>query len=221
MREKWENLMELVRKRYDSHGDPSHDFLHVLRVKATCERIGKAMGADLDRLIPAALLHDVINVPKNHPYRTRASEMAAEEAKEILRQHGYPETECGAISQIISEHSFTRGAKPSSVESAILQDADRLDAIGAIGILRAFTCGCKLGSAYYDVEDFSGKGRPLDDKKFTVDHFFVKLFKLPGMMNTEAGRAEASDRARFMTSFLDRLSAEVQPNSNTYYQLTK
>jgi uncharacterized protein len=136
--------------------------------------------------------------------------MAAEKSKQILEECGYMADEIQKIREIITEHSFSLAKKPSTIESAVLQDADKLDAIGAIGIARAFTCGCKLGSSYYDPAEPMPKNRPLNDKSFTIDHFFVKLLKLQDMMNTEPARREAAERTRFMKSFLEQFSSEIQ-----------
>lgn len=204
-------LFEFCRGRYD-HGDPSHDFAHVLRVLATCERFGKSLGARLEILIPAALLHDIVQVPKNHPDRAQASAQAADEAGRILRDHGLaddPEA-LARIAEAILEHSFSAGRKPSSLESAILQDADRLDAIGAIGIARVFSCGTRMGSEFYERTEPFARTRPLDDKRYMLDHFFVKLLKLPALMNTAPGREEAERRLKHMRDFLTQLESEIR-----------
>ena len=92
---------------------------------------------------------------------------------------------------------------------AMLQDADRLDAIGAIGTMRAVTCGSKLGSSYYDMDDPFAKDRDLNDKNFTIDHFFTKLFKLGKGFNTEPAKIEGSKRIQFMRNFINQFSEEI------------
>lgn len=163
----------------------------------------------MEHLLPAAILHDVVNLPKNHPERSRASRMAAEKSRQILKEADYPEADIETILKIITEHSYSRGLKPSSIESAVLQDADRLDALGAIGVMRTVTTGSRLGCTYYNPIDAIPSGRPLDDKAFTVDHFFAKLFQLPELMNTEPGKAEAKRRVAFMQTFLTQLENEI------------
>jgi uncharacterized protein len=101
------------------------------------------------------------------------------------------------------------GKAPSMLESAILQDADKLDALGAIGIMRTVTSGCLMGADYYDQEEPFVLERPYNDKKFTLDHFFVKLFNLPELMNTQSGKEEAIKRREFMQSFLKQLEQEI------------
>jgi uncharacterized protein len=195
---------------YVNNGDPGHDERHIERVLATCVRLARENPpADLMILLPAALLHDVVNVPKNHPDRLQASRQAAEMAIQMLRDNGYTEDEIGKIKQVIIEHSYSLNLRPSSIESAILQDADKLDALGAIGVMRTVTCGARMGASYYDPTQVFPETRPCDDKVFTVDHFFAKLFKLPERMNTEGARREADRRVHFMQEFLKELQREV------------
>ncbi|MCC6810529.1 MAG: HD domain-containing protein [Deltaproteobacteria bacterium] len=205
-----EKLREIVRPRYENNGDPGHDFAHVERVVMSCKRIAESVGADLSIVLPAAYLHDVINVPKNHPDRAAASAKAAEEARGILRSVGYSEPDIARIAVTITEHSYSLGKKPSAIESAVLQDADRLDAVGAIGVMRTVSCGCKMGSRYYDDAEPFAKTRALDDKKNTLDHFYVKLLKLAEGMNTEIARIEAERRTEFMRSFLSQVGREIE-----------
>ncbi|APR82575.1 metal-dependent phosphohydrolase [Minicystis rosea] len=202
------HLVEVIRPRYDN-GDPGHDFAHVERVMKSCTRIAESVGADLSIVLPAALLHDVINVPKNHPDRAAASAKAAEEARDILRDAGYAPAEIERIAVVITEHSYSLGKAPSCLESAVLQDADRLDALGAVGIMRTVTCGCKMGARYYDAAEPFAKTRPLDDERNTLDHFYVKLLKLADTMNTEIARREAARRTELMHAFLRQAEGEI------------
>jgi uncharacterized protein len=203
-----EELFELARGFYDN-GDPGHDLAHISRVMNTCCALGKAEGACLETLLAAAMLHDVVNLPKNHPERLEASRMAAEKSQGMLRAVGFSESEIERIRLVITEHSYSLGRKPSTIESAVLQDADRLDALGAIGIMRAVSCGRQLGASFYDRANFLAEHRALDDKAFTIDHFFTKLFKLPALMNTAAAKAEAERRMAFMKGFLEQLRGEI------------
>lgn len=130
----------------------------------TCESLAREESANIEIVLAAAILHDVINVPKNHPDRMRASEMASSKAKEILTETGFSEQEIVHITSAVKEHSYSAAHKPTSIESAILQDADKLNALGAIGIMRAITCGGKLGSNYYNESEPLTKTRELNDK---------------------------------------------------------
>lgn len=113
------------------------------------------------------------------------------------------------VQTAIREHSFSAGLKPTTIESQILQDADRLDALGAIGVMRVVSCGMKMASRYYSATEPLPSARPLDDRSFVVDHFYVKLFKLAETMNTEEGRQEAQKRIAFMKEFLGQLQTEI------------
>lgn len=205
---RFDRLFASARPLYPAD-DPGHDLSHVERVIASCRQLGAAEGARLELLLPAAALHDLVNVPKNHPDRPRASELAAERARPLLQAAGYSEPEIAAIGTIIIEHSFSLGRRPSSPESALLQDADRLDALGAIGIMRCISCGAQMGASYYHPTDPFGTARALDDRAYSIDHFFVKLFQLPGLMNTTAGRSEAERRVAYMRGFLDEIAREI------------
>ena len=207
---RFEKIKDMVKGRYDGNGDPGHDFTHILRVVASCASIGRSLNADLQTLLPAALLHDVVNVPKDHPDRTKASEQAADEAAGMLSLVGYGSDEIAKIRIIIREHNYSLGLSPSCLESAILQDADRLDAIGAIGLMRMVTCGGRLGSKYDSADEPIPMSRTPDDKAFTIDHLDVKLFKIGETFNTEPARKEGAKRVQFMRRFVEQLESEIQ-----------
>ncbi|PIG92852.1 hypothetical protein CSQ79_14880 [Gloeocapsopsis sp. IPPAS B-1203] len=202
-------VQEAVRFRYEQTDDPGHDWLHVMRVLKSCKQIGALVGADMQILASSALLHDLINVPKNSPKRSEASTAAAKASEDILRNAGYDDIEVQRIQRVIIEHSYSLGYPPSSIESAVLQDADRLDALGAIGIFRAATCGCRLGAAYYHLDDPFASDRVLDDQQYTVDHFFTKLLDLGKQMNTAPAQAIAEHRVSFLRDFLTELRLEI------------
>ncbi len=188
--------------------DPGHDFGHCMRVAKWTIQFGE--GQFEDRLaIAAALLHDIVNLPKNHPDAARASEQSADIAAELLPSLGFAHEEVLLVCDAIRDHSFSRGQVPGSVLGKALQDADRLEALGALGIFRLISTGTKIGASYFHPEDPWAKSRPLEDKKYSVDHFFTKLFKLPATMNTEAGRREAEKRVQFLKLFLDQLGQEI------------
>jgi uncharacterized protein len=194
-------------------GDPAHDLDHCLRVADWTLHLlaGPPGAAPLDErhAVAAALLHDVINVPKNAPERAAVSERSAAWAGQRLRQLGFAEAAVVIICEAIADHSFSRGAVPRSALGCALQDADRLEAVGAIGVLRTVSTGASIGSRYLDPADPWARARELDDHRFTVDHFFRKLLRLPRRMNTAAGRREAQRRADFMREFLRQLAREV------------
>jgi len=195
-----------------SAGDAAHDLGHVLRVVTWARRLARAEAADLAVVIPAAWLHDCVTVPKNSPDRARASKMAAETASAWLRREGFPATCLPAVGHAIEAHSFSAGVEPRSVEAKVVQDADRLDALGAIGVARLYATAGAMDSALVHPDDPIPSDpplRPLDDRQWATDHFAAKLFRLPATMRTEAGRAEAERRVAFMRSFLDELALEM------------
>ncbi len=207
--EKIRKLAELVKPFYDCD-DPAHDWPHIGRVAATARKLCEGTSAKLDCVLAAVYCHDLVNLPKNHPDRSRASELAADKAEPLLRDSGFSAEEIKIIRTAIIEHSFSRGLKPSLLESAIVQDSDRLDALGAIGVLRCAAVNTQMKSKLYEPFDPFAELRELDDKTYMVDHYFVKLFKLPDMMMTDAGKKEGHLRVEFMKNFLQELGKEIR-----------
>ena len=156
----------------------------------------------------SAYLHDMVNVPKDDPRRKQASRLSAAAAVAWLQGQGYPAEYLDAISHAIAAHSFSAAITPETIEAKIVQDADRLDALGAIGIARCFVVNGQMGSSFYDADDFFAENRPLDDKRYAVDHFFVKLFKIVETMHTPTAKAESARRTAVMKGFLQDLKAD-------------
>ena len=167
-------------------------------------------GGNTAVVLPAAYLHDIVNLPKDHPKRAQASRMAAAKAQEYLVQLQYPEEHHEAIAAAIVSHSFSANIEAQSLEAKIVQDADRLDSLGAIGVTRCFATGTKLERRFYDLDDPFAQGRSWDDLKNTVDHFYVKLFRLEAMLNTASARKEAHTRITFMKDFLRHFQREIE-----------
>jgi uncharacterized protein len=189
--------------------EPAHDFLHVQRVTASARRIAEREGAKLDVVVPAALLHELFNYPKGHPDSPRSGEVCAEHALVALRVEGVAEETAQAIATCIREHPFSRGIVPATIEGRVLQDADRLDAIGAIGIARCMaTCADMKRPFYSPVDPFCAERAP-DDKSWGIDHFYAKLLKIPGSLHTATAREIASERVAAMTQFLAQLAREI------------
>jgi uncharacterized protein len=207
--EKIINLIPLIKPYYPGN-DPAHDWAHIGRVAATAKLIAEEEKVDLSCVLAAVYCHDLVNLPKDHPDRKKASTLAAQEAKPHLEAVGFSPQEIALISQAIIEHSFSKGLKPTSLEAAIVQDADRLDALGSIGILRCAAVNTQMQSSFYDPFDPLAQMRELDDKSFMLDHYYVKLFKLPEMMNTRKGKELAERRVSFMQSFIQELMNEVR-----------
>jgi uncharacterized protein len=134
---------------------------------------------------------------------------SAKKSKKILEKFDFSKEEITIISDAIIDHSFSQNKIPKTLEGQILQDADRLDALGAIGIARTFATGGSLKRPFYNIDDPFCKKRTPDDKIWTVDHFFRKLLKLESLMNTKSGKAEAKKRTRILKEFLDQLKQEI------------
>ena len=190
-------------------GDPAHDISHVQRVVQNTVHLTKAENGDLAVTLPAAWLHDCLSVAKDSPLRKQASKLAAEEAVRFLKSQNYTDELLPAIHHAIEAHSFSADIQTETLEARIVQDADRLDALGAIGITRCFLTGGSLGTALYDPADPFAKNRKPNDRKFTLDHFYCKLLGLVDTMKTEAGKAEAKNRTEYMQAFLDQLAKEI------------
>ena len=204
-----ETLIPLVKPFYTPE-DPAHDWPHVGRVMASAKKLAEGEAIDHPCLLAAVCCHDIVNLPKNHPERSQASQLAAERAAPLLIQSGFSNEEIKKIQQYVIEHSFSKGLKPTSLEAAILQDSDRLDTLGAIGILRCASVNTQMKSSFYEPFDPLAEARELDDKKYMVDHYFVKIFKLPEMMNTQKGKVEAQKRVDYMKDFLSTLMGEIK-----------
>ncbi len=208
LRELRDHVEERLSADADGEPDPGHDIDHALRVALFTLRLAGA-SVDPREAIAAALLHDVVNVPKSSPERARASELSARVARELLPGVGFDEPAVESVATAIRDHSYSRGAEPATPLGAALQDADRLEALGAVGILRTASCGARMGASFFDADDPWARSRELDDARFTVDHFFRKLLGLTETMRTEAGREEARRRVRIMEAFLDALAEEI------------
>jgi uncharacterized protein len=194
--------------------DGSHDRSHLLRVWCNAASIAdQEPGCDRAVLAAAVILHDCVAVEKNSPQRSRASRLAAAHARPILSALGWDARAVEQAAHAIEAHSFSAGITPETVEARILQDADRLDAIGAIGIARCFYVAGRMGSSLYNPEDPSASDRALDDRTFALDHFGAKLFKIAEKFQTEPGQTLAAERTRTMHDFVGALLDEIEGGS--------
>lgn len=190
--------------------DPAHDIAHLDRVWANAHRIARAEGnANLRVLLAAAYLHDLVNLPKDDPNRAEASRLSAAAAAPILKSLNYTADEIKAAQHAIEAHSYSAQIPPQSPEAVILRDADRLDALGAIGIARTFMVAGTMGRALADPDDPFAARRQLDDQAWSIDHWHLKLLQLPKEMATAKGRKIAGKRARLMLAYLNQLSKEM------------
>ncbi|NVK25136.1 MAG: HD domain-containing protein [Gammaproteobacteria bacterium] len=189
--------------------DAAHDINHIKRVVTSAKQLAKAENADLNVVLPAAWLHDCVSFPKNHPDNKRASVLAGEKAVIFLQSIGYPSEYFSAIQHAIAAHSYSANITTETIEAQVVQDADRLDGLGAIGVSRCMLVAGKLGSRLYNLDDPFCEHRMPDSKVAAVDHFYEKLFKTAKTMKTQSGLMEAQKRVEFMQGFLAQLSAEI------------
>ena len=204
---KIELLQKQVKKKMKN--DPAHDFNHIMRVYKNALMLCKKERANEKLVLSAVLLHDIVSYPKSSKISKMSSLNSADEAKKILRKLDFTNKEIQIISDAIRDHSFSRGKTPKTIEGKILQDADRLDAIGAIGIARVFTVGGLEKRPFYNDNDPFCKTRNPDDNAWTLDHFYKKLLKLESLMNTKSAKLEAKRRAKVLRDFLSELKREI------------
>ena len=205
----WTKIFETEAQKLYPAVDPSHDMLHIRRVVRMATKLAAVEGADMHIVLPAAWFHDCVNVSKDDPRRKQASRLSADHAVEWLRGQSYPEQYLDAIHHAIAAHSFSANITAETVEAKVVQDADRLDGLGAIGIARCFTVGTLLKRPYYFDGDILAQRRTPDDAAQTIDHFFVKLFKTAETLQTAAGRDEGARRVAFMREYLQNFAREA------------
>ncbi len=206
----FEELERRCRKKLTAAGgDAAHDLAHVERVVRNARTLAAVEGARLEVVLPAAWLHDCVTVPKDSPQRAGASRLAAAQAETWLREWGWPAELLPDIAHAIEAHSFSAGIAPRTIEAKVVQDADRLDALGAVGLARCLMLGGAMGRPLYVADDPFCEQRPADDGAACVDHFYKKLLKLEGTMQTEGGKEEAGRRTEFLREFLGELKREI------------
>ena len=186
-----------------------HDLAHTLRVYRMARELAEKEGADLGLVSLAALLHDVDDV-KVSPETSEGLDRAVG----FLRAAGETEERISAIRKIIHQVSFLGedSVTPDTLEGKCVQDADRLDALGAVGIARAFAYGGAHHRAMYDPsippKEHMSREEYRSSRSTTVNHFYEKLLKLEGLMNTDTARRIAGQRTRYMREFLEEFFRE-------------
>jgi uncharacterized protein len=189
--------------------DGAHDASHLERVWRNAQALLSSHPEASPLVVMAACyLHDLVNLPKNDPGRSQASRRSARLARHQLAWMGFPAELLDRVAHAIEAHSFSAGIPAETIEAKIVQDADRLDALGAVGLARMFYIGGRLGRALAHPDDPLAIKRPLDDGAWTLDHIGTKLAALPGMMQTEAGRRLAGERLRLLLDFRDAFARE-------------
>ncbi len=216
-----DKLIEKIRN-YVRHlmqdAEPGHNFLHISRVHQLAKHIAQKEKADILVVEAAALLHDIgrpyeLRNPKiNHA--DKSTELALPFLKTLVKV-GFPSDKINPVLYAIKNHRFTKGIIPKTIEAQVLQDADKLDAIGAVGIMRCFSHGTAKKRLEYNPDDpvckkrLKNKTLEFEDKKYSIDHFYRKLFKLRGRMFTKTAKSIASKREKIMELFLNELGKEI------------
>ncbi len=203
-----QNMIDYIEKtfRNDCSG---HDYFHTLRVYRTAVKLAEQEGADPLTVALAALLHDADDFklsPETYPDK--------DNARRLMRENAVAEETAEAVIRIIEQVSFagTDSVTPDTIEGRCVQDADRLDALGAIGIARAFAYGGSHQRLMYDPDEKPSYGMTKEEYQkhvsSSVNHFYEKLFLLKDMMTTASGKRAAEDRERFMKDYLDEFYRE-------------
>jgi uncharacterized protein len=189
--------------------DPAHDWSHARRVLRLALEIGETESCDLQVVAAASLLHDVVQLGKDTETSAQAGRVSAVLAVDVLLDAGAPTTLVPAVSEAIASHNYSLGIAAPSIESAVLQDADRLDALGAVGLARTWTMTGVMGRAFADHREPLPRSRPLDDRRFALDHFVGRLLSLHLSLNTARGREIAQSRRRLVETHFAELLEEL------------
>lgn len=207
----WQTRLQRIVRQCGVDEDGSHDFAHLTRVQKNANQIADEIGEPVCRLtvLAAVWLHDIVSLEKNDPRRVATSRLAAAKAKGLLEDACFPPEKLEGTVHAIEAHSFSANIEPRSIEAMILQDADRLDALGAVGVARTFYVGGRIGTALCHGEDMLARKRPLDDASYSLDHFQSKILKLPESMKTTPGRRIAEERAAFVRAFVEQFCREA------------
>lgn len=206
----WEAVRALV-----PDGELAHDHDHLLRVYRWALALAPEAGADADCCGAAALVHDLALVPKDAPDRAAGGTRSASLAVALLAEAGYAPGEVAAIGEAVRTSSWSRGLPAANPLGVVLQDADRLDAIGALGILRLVACAQwmsrpgRVGRFYHGADPFAEHGRALDERRYALDHCATKLLRLAEGMHLPSARAEAALRHAQLQAFLAAIRREL------------
>lgn len=213
MKEQLKNTIIKITRKKISDVDVSHDIEHALRVLTNAERIAKKEKGDLDIIIPAALFHVLVVYPKDHPKKGQSQEKSAIAAEKILLKiKTFPKRKIKKVMECIRECSFSKGIIPQTIESKIVQDADGLEATGAISIMRTFSSTGQMKKSFYHSQDpFYKTNRKLDGINFALDLFYERLLKVTERMHTSEAKRIAKRRTNFLKKFLRELEMELVP----------
>lgn len=206
---KTDDTIKMVAEQATQTVDPAHGFDHVRRVVDTATRIAVAEEADVGVVRAAAWMHDLVTFPKNNPLSRSASAMSAKAAAGILSGLGLSTDFIGRVGHAIEAHSFSAGIEPVTLEALILRDADRIDALGAIGIARCFSVSGSIGRPLFHPDDPLAKERKANPASWCLDTFPTKIFPRINGVTTETGKMIAEDRLQYMKEFMTRVGDEL------------
>lgn len=205
-----EELIAVAKERI-SGADPSHDFAHALRIMKLATRLAREEGGDLEVIVPAALFHDLVVHPKDSPQSSQSSTDSAAAAAEILRGlDWYPAEKIAHVACVIERCSFSKNLPKESLEENIVQDADMLESLGAVAVARTFCSSGQMGRALHDIDDPAATNRELDARRFGLDLFGARLFKVKERLATASARRLAEGREKFLREYFDQFLREIE-----------
>ncbi len=204
--------IEQARAWYDAR-DPVHGFDHVLRVLRMAEWLAQQVGADLEIVRAAALLHDASGAHPGEGRRGSHAEASAEFAREVLEAEGFSAEKVGAVVHCIQAHRYRGQAQPQSLEAQVLFDADKLDVMGAFGVARTIAYALQAGEPVFaePSPSFVERGEVEPGEPHSAYHeFLFKLRHVKDRLQTEPARRLAEQRHRVLTGFFEQLAAEAR-----------
>jgi uncharacterized protein len=204
-------VYEDVQQRYVGFDDPAHGWEHIKRVYRLVLYIAEQENADAFIVGMAALMHDLGHLSTETSLHH--ADLSILMAGELLVAYDVSATTREAILHAIAAHSFSLGIEPRTLEAKVVRDADRLDSLGAIGILRWAITGAvrRTGETQtYHPDDPFAERHTLDDRRYMLDHFYTKLLKLDDTIATQTGRVLALQRTAFMRAYLDEFRRELE-----------
>ena len=188
-----QNTKEYILKEFSGEGT-GHDYFHIERVVNNALKIAREENADLFLVELSAWLHDLGDY-KLHNGKDKSEELI----REFLNSQNVDEEIISKVIEIVSQVSFSKGNKTTTLEAEIVQDADRLDAIGAVGIARCFAFGGKKERELWN---------PENPEETSIQHFYDKLLKLKNLMNTETAKKIAEERHVILEEYLRQFYKE-------------
>lgn len=205
MNKKILKIKKIVEKEAGKKGD--HGFSHIMRVYENALEIAKNEKCNKEVVELSALLHDISEGKHHHNHHVAS----AKRARQILEKLNYPEKTVSAVEHCVLSHRFSKPPEPETIEARIIQDADRMDALGAVGIARCFSYGGRIGRGlYFEKDPFRKKTKLINDStQEGIDHFYIKLFKLKNKMHTTTARRIAEKRTKYMKDFLTQFEKEI------------